>query len=83
MQTLRGSAHVLTSRNLRGLRSCLTSTGLPIFKSEAGRLLQEQADLRTRDRRRAWLGGLWQTHLERCAAAKKSRLPCKEGSSGR
>ena len=82
MQTLRGSAHVRTRRHLRGLRSCLTSTGLPVFKSEAGRLLLEEVDLRTRDQRRSLLGGLWQAHLARCAAAKKPRSP-RRGDSDR
>ncbi len=69
MLTIRSSSHVRTRRHIKGLRSCVTTTGLPIFKSETGRLLQETLDLRTREIRRQWLCSRWKAHVRQCTAA--------------
>jgi hypothetical protein len=62
MLTTRASDHIRKSKNLRGLHSCPTSTGFPMFHLGAKRLAQEEAALANRSLRRAWLEHLWNWH---------------------
>jgi hypothetical protein len=64
MLTTRASEHIRKSKNIRGVHSCRTSTGLPLFHLDARRLVQEEAALTTRNLRRAWLENLWGWHEE-------------------
>jgi hypothetical protein len=66
MLTTRASDHIRKSRNLRGVHSCRTSTGFPLFHLDAKRLAQEEAALVTRNLRRAWLEYLWDRHEGWC-----------------
>lgn len=62
MLTTKTSDHIRTSKNIRGLHCCPTSTGFPLFRLDAKRLVQQEAALTTRNLRRAWLEHLWSWH---------------------
>ena len=66
MLTLRGSAHIRTSRNIKGLHACSTSTGFSLFHLHAWQMSRESASLKTRELRRALIAHLWREHMERC-----------------
>ena len=68
MLTLRGGAHIRTSRQLRRFRSCRFSTGLPMFHVEAERKGREAARLIHRELRRRWLQRHWSERFRREAA---------------
>jgi hypothetical protein len=59
MMILKDMSQVRTMRQVKSYRSCPTSTGLPMWGAELGRICQEEAARRQRERRRRWLEGLW------------------------
>lgn len=72
MLTNKSSAHIPTSRLIRGFRSGPTSTGLSLHHAEARRNYQERIALANRRLRRAWLERRWSEHLWRRALRAKN-----------
>jgi hypothetical protein len=72
MLITRASDHIRKSKNIRGLHSCRTSTGFPLFHLDAKRLAQEEAALTTRNLRRAWLENLWDWHQDWCREVRRA-----------
>jgi hypothetical protein len=64
MLTLKSSFHIRTSQQIKGFRSCATSSGLPMRRVEAGRLYRGRIVLATRRQRRSWLEEQWLTRFE-------------------
>jgi hypothetical protein len=60
MHALKDASHIRTMRHGKGYRSCPTSTGLPMWGAELGRIYQEEVARCNREFRRRWLAGLWQ-----------------------
>jgi hypothetical protein len=54
MITLKDSNQVRTMRQVKSFRSCPTSTGLPMWGAEMGRLYREEVDRCNRELRRRW-----------------------------
>ncbi|MDO9071440.1 MAG: hypothetical protein Q7V36_07980 [Deltaproteobacteria bacterium] len=46
-------------RNVKSYRSCPTSTGLPMWGAEIGRMCQEEVARCNRELRRRWLAAAW------------------------
>ncbi len=65
MLTLKDASQVRTMRHVKSYRSCPTSTALPMWGAEMGRLHQELLALRTRELHRRWLAAAWR-HRFRC-----------------
>lgn len=71
MLTIKGSDHILRAKNIRGLHSCQTATGLLMEHMDARRINQEGILLINRLMRRAWLARQWEEHQRRCKEKKK------------
>lgn len=69
MLTLRDSSHINTMDNIKGFRSCATSTGVPMAHLEYRRFYRADLALAVRRVRREWLARLWSEHRERCRRA--------------
>ncbi len=67
MLTLKSYAHLPTNRHRASFRGCPTSTGVPAWRVEASRRLQEWIGLVNRESRRSWLEQLWSAHRRRLA----------------
>ncbi len=67
MLTSKSSAHIPTSRLIKGFRSGRSSTGRSMRHVEAGRKYQERMGLANRRRRRVWLERQWGKHVRRQA----------------
>ena len=86
MLTLRSSAHIRTSRNIKGLHACSTSTGFSLFHLHAWHMSRESAALKNRELHRALIAHLWNEHMERCrreyspVAFHRTKAICKPGS---
>jgi hypothetical protein len=74
MLTLKSSDHLLTNRHRASFRGCPTSTGVPAWRVEAARRLQEWIGLANRGSRRSWLEQLWSAHRRRLACQADCRL---------
>ncbi len=61
MHTIRDGNQVRTMRNVKSYRSCPTSTGLPMWGQELGRLYQEEVARCNREFRRRWLAAAWRS----------------------
>lgn len=59
MHTIKGANHVRTMRQAKSYRSCPTSTGLPMWGHELGRIYQEEVSRCNRELRRRWLAASW------------------------
>ena len=59
MLTLKTSDQLRTMRQVKSYRSCLTSTGLPMWGGELGRIYQEEVARSNRELRRRWLAASW------------------------
>lgn len=70
MLTLRNSAHIRTSRNIKGLHACPSSTGLQLFHADATRMDRANIVLAAAELRREWLAHLWTEHRKRCRQNK-------------
>ena len=75
MLTLKSSAHLSTNRHRASFRGCPSSTGVPAWRVEAARHLQEWIGLANRESRRSWLDQLWSAHCRRLAGGLPSRRP--------
>lgn len=73
MLTLRNSAHVRTSRNIKGQHACPSSTGLPLFHVDGWRIARANIVLAAAELRREWLAHLWMEHRKRCGQHKPLR----------
>jgi hypothetical protein len=60
MQTIKDANQIRTMRHGKGYRSCPTSTGLPRWGAELGRIYQEEVARCNREFRRHWLAGFRQ-----------------------
>ena len=80
MLNIKSSAHLRTNRHRRSFRSCPGSTGVPAWRVEAGRHLQERIGLANRESRRIWLEELWSAHFQRLASLARSAKPSTDGS---
>lgn len=60
MHTIRDANQVRTMRHVKSYRSCPTSTGLPTWGHELGRMYQEEVARCNREFRRRWLATAWQ-----------------------
>lgn len=78
MLTLRGSAHIRTSRNIKGLHACPTSTGLSMFHLQAWHMFREDAALQAREVRRALIANLWREHMERCRRRAEATMQSRK-----
>jgi len=61
MNTLKGVNQVRTMRQVKSYRSCPTSTGLPMWGAELGRMYQEEVARCNRELRRHWLAASWRS----------------------
>ena len=75
MLTIRTSAHVPTNRHRGNFRFCPASTGAPLARVGASRLLQECIRLLDAESRRLWLESRWRSHLLRVRSARVRRRP--------
>jgi hypothetical protein len=70
MITLKHSAHIRTSCNIKGQHACPSSTGLPLFHVDGWRIAQANSVLVARELRREWLSYQWMEHRKRCRQNK-------------
>jgi hypothetical protein len=66
MNTLKDSNQLRTNRQVKSYRSCPTSTGLPMWGAELGRMYQEEVARWNRELRRRWLAAVWRPHRHCC-----------------
>jgi len=59
MLNLKTSEQLRTMRRVKSYRSCPTSTGLPMWGSELGRMYQEEVARCNRELRRRWRAAAW------------------------
>ena len=67
MITLKNSAHISTSRNIKGFRSCQHATGVSLAHLDVERLASKEERLASREMRRLRLDEQWRKHFERAA----------------
>ena len=72
MLTIKTAAQILGAQNLKGFRSCTASTGVPVPRADARRVVQAAASLLDRELRRQWLAGLWDAHQTRARRGKRA-----------
>ena len=82
MLTLKSSAHLPTNRHRASFRGCPSSTGVPAWRVEAARHLQEWIGLANREARRSWLDQLWSAHCRRLASQARSATGAGGGLPG-
>jgi hypothetical protein len=75
MLTIRTSTHIPTNRQRRNFRSNPVSTGAPLARVGALRLLQEWIQLFDAESRRLWLEMRWRSHLGRVQFAQVRSRP--------
>lgn len=68
------SAHIATSRNIKGFRSCKHATAIGAQDRDRRRVLSEERGRTARERRRLWLSEQWNGRF-RCAAERLRALP--------
>ncbi|MEK6737543.1 MAG: hypothetical protein AABY74_02615 [Planctomycetota bacterium] len=61
MLSIKTSGSIRTMRNIKGYRSCPTSTGISLWDVDTERLLREEMRLLQRKVRRWWLNEQWNT----------------------
>jgi hypothetical protein len=66
MLTLKGAKQLRTMRQVKSYRSCPTSTGLPMWGAELGRMSQEEVARCNRELRRRWLAAAWRDRSRCC-----------------
>ncbi len=66
MLTLKTSDQLRTMRHVKSYRSCPTSTGLPMWGAELGRIYQEEVARCNRELRRRWLAAGWENRFRCC-----------------
>jgi hypothetical protein len=59
MLTIKDANQVRTMRQVKSYRSCHTSTGLPMWGAEMGRMCQEEVARCNRELRRLWRAAAW------------------------
>ena len=59
MLTIRNSDQMRTMLHVKSYRSCPTSTGLPMWGADMGRMFQEEVARCNRELRRRWLAAAW------------------------
>lgn len=59
MVTIKTSEQLRTMRRVKSYRSCSTSTGLPLWGVEMGRMYQEEVARCNREWRRRWRAAAW------------------------
>ena len=62
MLTIRTAAQIRGAHNLRSLRSCASSTGLPMQCVDARRMVHAEAGLANRELHRRWRARQWKAH---------------------
>jgi hypothetical protein len=75
MLTVRTSAHIPTNRHRGSFRCSPASTGAPLARAGASRLLQEWIRLLDAESRRLWLDHRWSAHMRRVQARPGRRQP--------
>jgi hypothetical protein len=73
MLTIKTYAHVPTNRHRRSFRFSPASTGAPLARVGALRLLQEWIRLFDAESRRLWLADLWSAHMLRVQSRQRRR----------
>lgn len=73
MSPTRSSAHVRTSRTIRGFRVCRYSTGISMARAGNAAIVREEKALVSRQLRRVWLAA-------RCHAQSTVLTRCLRGS---
>ncbi len=66
MLTLKTASQVRTMRHVKSYRSCPTSTGLPRWGAELGRMYQEEVARGNRELHRRWLAAGWRHRCRGC-----------------
>jgi len=66
MIVLKTMNQVRTMRQVKSYRSCPTSTGLPMWGAELGRMCQEEVARGNRELRRRWLAAAWRLRRRCC-----------------
>jgi hypothetical protein len=66
MLILKGAKQLRTMRQVKSYRSCPTSTGLPRWGAELGRICQEEVARCNRELRRCWLAAVWRDRFRCC-----------------
>jgi hypothetical protein len=72
MLTLKDANQLRTMRQVKSYRSCPTSTGLPMWAAELGRMYQEEVARWNRELRRHWLATAWRPR-RCCCLVRRSR----------
>ena len=75
MLTIKTYANIPTNRHRRSFRFSPASTGAPLARVSASRLLQEWIRLFDAESRRLWLAIRWRSHLGRVRSAGVRRRP--------
>ena len=70
MHTLKNSAHIRTSRNVKSFRSCRHATGELPVDLDQGRMALEGERLAIRVLRQIWLAQQWNEHPVRSRPTK-------------
>jgi len=70
MLTIKTSTHVATNRHRRSFRFSPASTGAPLARVGASRLLGEWTRLLDAEARRLWLEIRWRSHLRRVRSTR-------------
>jgi hypothetical protein len=65
MLTVKTSEQLRTMRHVKSYRSCSTSTGLPMWGAELGRICQGMVARANHELRRRWLDFAWRHHCRR------------------
>ena len=66
MLTIKDANQVRTMRQTKSFRSCPTSTGLPMWGAEIGRLYREEVARCNRELRRRWRAATWRDRAGCC-----------------
>lgn len=66
MLTVKTAEQIRTMRHVKSYRSCPTSTGLPNWGAELGRICQEEVARGNRELRRRWLASAWRQRSQCC-----------------
>ena len=77
MSPTRSSAHVRTSRTIRGFRVCRHSAGISMARAGNAAIVREEKALVSRQLRRVWLAARYRAQLTATASCLRGSLPCR------
>ena len=71
MLTIRTATQIRGIRNLKSFRSCGASTGVPVRRADARRILRAETVVENSQMRGQWLARQWDTHQARARRARE------------